>query len=103
MSPEFTNICENKAMPPGTVYKESTQKSKRYGPGYSHVLTSLKEKEAEYYEAVFPKGETRYTTAKTSDRKARKTSTGLTQIRDINTVSRTKLVPLSSTEFGKTG
>lgn len=38
-----------------SIKEPLTQRQLKYGPGYSHVLTSLKEAEPEEYNVLFPK------------------------------------------------
>lgn len=78
------------------MYKDTPSKPKKYGPGYSHILTSLKEREQDEYEAVFPKvgSNERYASAKNIKRQIHKLSSGRNYVAESTNTSKTKLAPL---------
>jgi hypothetical protein len=47
VTPDLLQLCEPHLLPHSPNYKEISHRAQKYGPGYSHVLTSLKDKDLE--------------------------------------------------------
>ena len=82
--------------------KESliTQKQFKYGPGYSHILSSLKEADSEEYHMIFPRS-TATSPTRILKRNIHKLHGSKKHIIDLGKTSKSPLNQLSSAEYIK--